>query len=550
MTDMTPEQIKEYNARRSRMSYEKNKQLISNRRIMKNVMKGTMSAERCQQLIQSDRNWTAEQLQMLQAAHAKYAQMKLVHDVPQKDFQRISSLVSKESKGFFQLEPKDENSEAFVITKQNSKNKRVSLQDCHQAYTYLYNHNLLMKSDRPKSDQQQLISLQRYQSRFSTLFSVYGTDNLLDMYQNPERVHNKLVTSHLSMGSVKEYLSVLISLYRRSPLIDRDIFPDLSRIVHKDQIQKLGKFMKNGIKLSKATDTFKFYTEAYYDWTDIKLILKLVKTNHKQTARFSNLRDQLILQFYIKESVLRDNLGNVKVVYDSTREQYVPTDPVENVFFVNEGTLLFRDFKTNNVYDPLLVHISKETQQIVDSYFAEYRTLFNSDPPFLITKNDGQEYTKGKLSRYINHMFQRQAGVSDFSINDLRHSMATFHRYSPVAVKNYIAKMMQHSFGQHLLYERHNQNISQFAELTEDKKVYFENIKRQQTLPLLDETCLFVSNFTENTNTPQVLKMGTLKQNEDGATKNTHEYVIVPNDISLNSFVVSKNDEKARFFIL
>lgn len=549
-TDLSPEEWKKYNAERSRASYERNKQKISNKRIMKNVIKGTLSAERCKKLLDDDENrkWTKEEKEMLIAASKKYSDLKRVDDVPPNMFNHLSSELARESRGYFQLLPTiDTTSEAFVDTKKNSANKHISYQQIKTAYEHLYDKDLLIKSDRPKSEQTRAITLQRYQSRFKTLFAIYGTNNLLDLYESPDTLNNKLVTSHLNPRSIKEYFSVLISLYNRSESIDEEIFPDLKKIVHEGQIKKLGKFMRQGIELSKSVDTYRMNTEAYYEWKDIKLILRLVKMNHKNDSKMTNLRDQLILQFYIKESILRDNLGNVKVIYQP-REQYV-SDSSENVFFYNDGTMLFGDFKTNDVYRPFLVHISADTKDIISKYFAEYRRNFNRDPEFLITKNDGEIYKKGKLSRYINNMFEKHGGVHDFSINDLRHSLATFHRYSPVNVKNYIAKMMQHSSGNtHRLYERHNDNISRFEELTDDI-VNDLNRKQQSRLPLLGETCLYVLNF-DNNRQRQNLKVGTLKRNNDPNTKSSLQYTIIPNDVSLNNVNVSFDEKGTRFFVL
>ena len=547
-SELNKDELRAYNSQKSRESYERRKQKIANQRALKRVMKATLSSKKCKEMINDDeRGWTDKEKSMLNTACKKIDEILRVDEVPEEDVPIISENVSKLSKGFYQLYPKDQTSEAYMSTLNKSKNLSLSLIDCQNAFDYLFDNDLLMRNDRPKSEQQKKINLDYYKSKLNVVFKIYGTDNLLELYQNPENLHNKLVTSHLSMGAVKEYVSVLISLYKRSIIVDNSVFPDLTQIVHKDQLNKIREFMKKGIELSKANETFKFNTEAYYSWDDIKLILELIKMNIKKDNNLINFRDQLILQFYIKESVLRDNLGNVQIIY-SRKDQYIPSDPTENLYFINEDVLIFKDFKTNNVFEPLTVYISTDTKMLINQYFSEYKKVFKKDPKYLITKNDGDIYKKGKLSKYIKTIFEKYTGSTDFSINDLRHSMATFHRYSSLEVKNYLAKMMQHSWNQHLKYERHSNVTLPFPNIKEEVFNALK-IKKEPDFPLLNETCLYITN--DNLQSEKMeLSVGTIRKNNDISTKKYKIYKIEPNNKSKSSFPVSSKEKDFTYFIL
>ena len=291
--------------------------------------------------------------------------------------------------------------------------------------------------------------------------NVYGTDDLLHLYTNPERFLNKMMTSHISVGSIKGYVSLLLTIYKHSD----DTSPmDIKQLIDTKQINKLSNHVKQGIQLSKEEELLRLEHEPYYLWSDIKRVVKLVN-NHSGKNTIEGLRDRVIINMYVKESVFRDNLGSVFVgVKPQTKEDK------RNYLNIQTGKLTLKDFKTSQYFKGGSVHtfISAETLLLIRTYLYEMEKATQKTSEYLIMKNDGTPYKDGKLSNYIISMFEKYAGVRNFSINDLRHSVATHHMNSPTRIKTMVSFYLHHSFEQHLMYERHSKNTLSFPALSID----------------------------------------------------------------------------------
>jgi hypothetical protein len=178
-------------------------------------------------------------------------------------------------------------------------------------------------------------------------------------------------------------------------------------------------------------------------------------------------------------------------------------DDKRNYLNIQTGKLTLKDFKTSQYFKGGAVHtyISPETLQLIRTYLYEMEKVIEKTAEHLIMKNDGSPYKDGKLSNYIISMFEKYAGVRNFSINDLRHSVATHHKDSPTRIKSMIAFYLHHSFEQHLMYERHSKNTLTFPVLT---KSATESL---QSNSWIGER---VSVITQNPNGKTIVAIGTI----------------------------------------
>ena len=111
-------------------------------------------------------------------------------------------------------------------------------------------------------------------------------------------------------------------------------------------------------------------------------------------------------------------------------------------------------------------------------------------------------------------MFKRYAKVDKFSINDLRHSISTYHRDSDQRTKEELANLLQHSYLQHIRYERHSDKTYEFPIFSNNFKTKDKNLNKKVK-------CLL--QFGEFKNTKQ---KGVIKENFDDKRKELYPYVI------------------------
>jgi len=111
------------------------------------------------------------------------------------------------------------------------------------------------------------------------------------------------------------------------------------------------------------------------------------------------------------------------------------------------------------------IEIGNETSALIDTYLEQMRKQVGNKNKnengeiYLITKNNGDTYKDGKLSRYIIDMFKRYTKVKHLGINELRHSVATFYKNETEEFKAKLAYKMQHSLTQHMKYERFSNKV-------------------------------------------------------------------------------------------
>lgn len=446
----------------NRKSYEKQKIKIARVRILKRIANGSNVDDKT--INDPKYEWTDEEKRILETGRKDNTSLYYVEQRSEEFIKEFSPNISLLSKGNYELLFEDVTSQSYLITKKQTENLMLSLKDCVKDFDKFVNIEKKILKNENKGDIQRKLIITTYTNRLQMLLDIYGTDNVLELYRNPERLHNKLLTSHLSIASVKDYVSVLITLYKFNAdvALSDGTLSNLLEVIHKGQIyekKKLRAFVKSGICLSKNNEEYRRNIDSYYSWDDIKklpiMLSMLPDTNLK------NLRDKVIVNFYIRESVLRDNLGSVKVIYkNDPRRNALLNDVKTNVLDLQTGILTIKDFKTNDSHVPLPIHVSKETIDLVKNYLDLTKTKTKIKPDYLITKNDGTMYLNGKLSGYIRDMFNKYTGVHDFSINTLRHSVATFHRSnSPIRIRNFLSRLLQHTERQHIQYTRSSEQV-------------------------------------------------------------------------------------------
>ena len=441
-----------YNAEKARKSYLKNKETISKRRALVRLNQGELihpsSIEKGEM--------TKEEQDIVQQYKQKEAERLFVPTRDPTFIQQYNEGLVQQSKGFYTLIPEDTTSDDYIKSLQNTTNKSFNIEMAHQMFDKFIDSGVLMNN---KSETQKDIAKKSYRSKLQTIMNIYGSNDLLHLYTNPERFLNKMMTSHVSVGSIKGYVSLLITLYKHS---NEECPIQLKEMVEKGQIEKLSKHVKQGIELSKEEELLRLEHEPYYVWSDIKKIVNIIN-NHSDKDTIDGLRDRVIINMYVKESVFRDNLGSV---YVGVKPQ--AKEDKRNYLNIQTGKLTLKDFKTSQYFKGGAVHsyISPETLQLIRTYLYEMEKIMGKTAEHLIMKNDGSPYKDGKLSNYIISMFEKYAGVRNFSINDLRHSVATHHKDSPTRIKSMIAFYLHHSFEQHLMYERHSKNTLTFPVLT------------------------------------------------------------------------------------
>lgn len=490
-----------YNTAKSKKSYLKRRDEISRRRALVRLQSGHILHPGTikQSVMDDDDKLLINKIEMTKVGHIF---------VPQRSpefLQHYEEKISVESQGFYKLLPEDNTSTSYIYTFEKTKDLSFTLQDGFDLIDFMIGTGGRLMRDT--SDVQKKIATKNYRSKLHTMMNIYGTSNLLDIYINPERFLNKIMTSHLAMVSLKSYISLIITLHKNSN--DNAI----SGGVHNGQILKFKTILEGGIKFSKEQELQRLEHEPYYRWEDFKKMVRVIK-EHPMHNTVQGLRDQVIISMYVNETVLRDNLGLVKIVTTTKdlKGNFVEALNETNYLDLQTGRMKLNDFKTSKYYkaahkkEHTVIRISKETLLLIREYIHATEIMNIHPVQYLITKNDGTPYKDGKLSSYITDMFERYTGgAKNVSINDLRHSVATHHKDSDIRIRNMISDRLHHSYAQHSRYERHSNNILRFPILQ-------NNSNYDKIDPYLEENVVVIHSLQNN---HKVLLFGKVTQKID-----------------------------------
>lgn len=485
---MTTEEKNAYFAQKNRESYVRKKETVLRRKILKRIENNQPISE--ESVRDPARNWSDEEKERLMEYIHKHKESRLKYrneygkvvstmkelSLNDKQFvnnnlQRDTSItdekigkkipesalrnrIDEDSKGFYQLYAEDDKSEGYRLTIERLKDRVFTFEQFSNVINWLIENKVYFLKNKQNKIQQN-VNITGYISRMKAILSILNANNILDIYKHPERFHNQLVLSHLSMNSVKDYASLPVTLYKISEYYEPLSY--LQKAVHEDQITKLKGYVKQGILFAKQNETERLMTEAYYKWEDIRVVPNIIAEHLMSSPNdIDLLRDLVITTFYIKEIVLRDNLGSILVGFGEPPASVMKS---ENYLDINTGVLYLNDFKTSGsfYYKGYKQKVFPDTMVLVRRYIEAMRNRSGGVyPTYLITKKDATQYKHGKLSGYIKKMMEKYTGADNFTINSFRHSVATYHRHSPLPIKEHLSFMLHHSFQQHVKYERHS----------------------------------------------------------------------------------------------
>lgn len=338
----------------------------------------------------------------------------------------------------------------------------ITVEDVIEAYEFMIDRNIIYehRSRNVKNNGKQ--EYRRAAERFFETLGAHAfpTANLMDVYTRPKRYRN--VTK-----SNKKWLQILYKLHNTSC---RDLFRrnrvaqgivDLCYNVEniRDVMEQFSVLQKR----DKEAEENRQKNAPFFDWNDIRRIPELIRGNTIQANR-----DRIIMRFYIHENIVRDNLGHIRILTArELREARARPNGVDYNYVYRDDTrggryvIKLNDFKNVRQRGSLRIEVSDETSRLIDTYLEQMRTKVgpSADVRYLITKNDGEPYREGKLSRYIIDMFKRYTGMKHLGINELRHSVATYYKDQSEAFKARLAYKMQHSLPQHIKYERYSNKV-------------------------------------------------------------------------------------------
>ena len=294
-----------------------------------------------------------------------------------------------------------------------------------------------------------------------------GFDDLTYVYRNPSEFES--VT--------KDNKRILTILYRLYMFSQQKQFPP-GQVAHGlvilgTKITSIRTFMLQFSviqKRDKEAEKNRFHNAPYYDWNDVKRVITLVKGNSIQ-ANF----DRILLMLYIRENVVRDNLGLLRL-FDQppSASDLRPFD--SNYIYQMTGTnryvIVLNDFKNVAFRGVTHIQLHNDTSEIIDKYIEQMKKHLKDKPlEYLLTKRNGDPYADGKLSKYIIDMFKRYTGVLNLGINELRHSVATHYKDESDDFKAELAFRMLHSLPQHIKYERHSNKVIKMPVFTRENVV-------------------------------------------------------------------------------
>lgn len=330
----------------------------------------------------------------------------------------------------------------------------ISIDHVKQAYNYMidndlmYENRLELTKSKGKKDYENAID-----KLFFRMFNhKHKTANLLNVYKNPEKFSDMTHDN-------KMFLQILYKLYTISSkgkfpvnVIPKSIVKLSS---HVDNIQMFVEQFSLIHNKAKEAEEHRMRTAPYYDWDEVKKIPSLVKGRSMQ-----ELKDLIIMNMYINENIIRDNLGMLKVLPQK------PSIKINfNYIFKNESDryeIILNDYKNSNLRGSFRIKLHSDTSKLIDEYIDKKKQSLvrkNQTLEYLLTKDDNTPYKDGKLSKYIIRMFERYTEAKNLGINELRHSVATHYKDESNEFKTKLAYKMQHSLAQHLKYERHSKKI-------------------------------------------------------------------------------------------
>jgi hypothetical protein len=224
-------------------------------------------------------------------------------------------------------------------------------------------------------------------------------EDIVECFQNPEHVIGILKTKYKK--GIKDPLNTVFQLTKISPT-----FRDRLGI---DIVERY-KTVANETKQTAYEEQLKI--------TDIEeaVDIKLIKKAATEMAKtHKNSMHHLVVALYGNHPV-RDNFGNVKMVYDG---ESVPDDN-NNYYDFKNNVFYLRDYKTDKRYGEKQINFKPDVVKIIREQIKK-----NGKRKWLIEKqNGGERYANGILSGFVKESFE-MSGVEfpkPLTINGVRHA--------------------------------------------------------------------------------------------------------------------------------
>ena len=361
----------------------------------------------------------------------------------------VSSKSSDSSKSSKSLPKNNDNNSNSIVDK-----VVISSDDVIQTYNYLIDVDIFYPNRSKYYKEEGKKEYKKMILRMFDRLKIHNPNfngNLLHVYRNP----------YLYTGLTKNYPDALRIIFKMHLLSKQNKLP----------ISKVPKSVVDLAITVKSTATFteqhnlvqreaekrekhRRENAPYYDWNEIKQLINLI-----QGESVTAYKDRVIMSIYIHENVLRDNLG---FVYFFEKDSQLQRNDLRQIDYMYMGRksrykLILNTYKNEAFRGDFTIRISEKTSKLISVYINKLKETYpDREITYLITKNDGEPYSKGKLSEYIIRMFRKYTmnKVINLGINELRHSVATYYRNESDEFKSKLAYKMQHTLKTHINYER------------------------------------------------------------------------------------------------
>jgi hypothetical protein len=215
-----------------------------------------------------------------------------------------------------------------------------------------------------------------------------------------KKMDSLLRTEFDNFHTLRAYYQAVMKIVSDYPPIHKELSDDLIEEYEQNFID-----VKN---LERAYQANKTASEinAVLPWKEVKG--KILETFPKYS------QESLLIHLY-DAIPARDNFGNVIIKEDVHQAK----DKKQNYLIFNEQQqkplLLLNQYKTVNTYGPIRVLLPRIVGKILTA-------MKKKDNDYLITTNDGEPYSRGRLSGMVHEMLQKSGIEAVNSINYLRQS--------------------------------------------------------------------------------------------------------------------------------
>jgi hypothetical protein len=352
-------------------------------------------------------------------------------------------------------------------------------------------HKYLIEVDRMyvrKNDESKRAGFEETKRIIRNLFAKleahkYSTSNLLNLYLYPNKYKNMTKNN-------KKFLGIIYRLYKLSINEDKFLEPgqpisqSIRNISKHKAVKNINIFNdQHNILVFKAkqAELYRQKNAPYYNLLDIQRIPLSIKPKQEGgLLTLQQLKDKILMTIYAFENVVRDDLGLLEIIMD---EKDIPDRADRTNFILNKGNyfkIYLNNFKNVASKSDYKFNLSLETSALIFEYIQRMNAFLSNSHTktpskypigklkYLFTKDVGEVYQNGKLSKYIISMFSRYSSAKNLGINELRHSVATHFRDKlNEAQKTVLARKMQHSLDQHIRYERYSNSVISLEPMVE-----------------------------------------------------------------------------------